>query len=109
MQIAKSGWLLFAFISLLLIGSFPSITVEAAQVQSAETSGSIGFYGKYVSDSDPKPVPPTGPQEESSLDDPTTETLPYLGYNRWPWFWLGFILISLAFIMKRRHNLYHMA
>jgi len=44
-----------------------AITIEAASVNLVQTNGSIEFYGESGSRSEPEPIPPTGPIEETAL------------------------------------------
>lgn len=80
-------------------------SVQAEMNSSYETKGSIGFYGIYESEMEPKPVPPSGqnPIYPSEVNDtPSDSKFPKTGQllNR-QWFWLGIIVLLVALYLRK--------
>ncbi|MBO1123592.1 LPXTG cell wall anchor domain-containing protein [Enterococcus casseliflavus] len=95
-------WLIAA----LLIVTFSSSSAVAQEAQQVETNGTISFTGVYEPIGTPDPTPP-----ESIVRPPITEvakpggTLPQTNETVNSWLiWLGFLLISVVFLLRKRKN-----
>lgn len=101
----------FIGISLIMLWATKPFVADAESVRSIETEGSIGFYGTYESEIEPKPEPPSG----VSKPEIPTEMGQGLANGRLPqtgqlialkWVWIGISLILLALISweKKQEN-----
>lgn len=93
-------------IAILIIAAFSSNIAVAQEVQQVETNGTISFTGVYEPIGTPDPTPP-----ESIVRPPITEvakpggTLPQTNETVNSWLiWLGFLLISVVFLLRKRKN-----
>lgn len=105
----KMKWILFLiqfigiFMIILLINE--SSSVHAETIRAVETEGIVGFHGKYESESEPKPEPPSGPGTApvSEMNHKKSEgRLPQMGeILTYKWILIG---LSLTLIMLYRRN-----
>ena len=99
-------------IILLFLWLDSSFVAKAESVSSIKTEGSIGFYGSYESESEPKPEPPNGETPKPTIPKEIDQghnkgLLPEMGQIfSLKWIWLGISLIALILIRwkKKQRN-----
>lgn len=87
------------FTTILLING--SNTVHAEAIRSVETEGTVGFHGKYESESEPQPEPPGGSEfaPNGEVNHKKSEgSFPQLGEllaHKWIFIGLALLLFTL--------------